>query len=432
MMKSTKNMFYVSVLLVSLLETQNTVNGGPAPQYFISTPQNTTVTAGHRAMLSCSVGNIFGTCQWTKDGLSVDGVSRYQLSSGRNGLCDLTIEPVLPIDEGVYQCQVSGGHGVAPISSAPVSLIVNREPGQPCIVQAMENGVMEMKEGEEVELQCESQGGRPPAEIQWWDGEGRRIVSDVTEHVRRMEDKKAFKTISTLKLVPQHHISVRCTVSNEAFQEDKSSQILEVRFKGQIALENMYLSEGESFIIDCNSDESQAMSYKWFINDKELFSENSKTLQIEHFVSAYDKSIVKCMGEGKMGEMEVFKLVKLNLDSSRDNYIKTKEPFVLPSQIFLKNNDTKIKRKHFNARKTIFTCIAEEENSEQPNYVWMNGQLEGKAVAEDDENRKFNCEVVPRGYNKLKKMAQKTKFLSKTFKKFRRSFNRIVTTMEIA
>ena len=53
-----------------------------------------------------------------------------------------------------------------------------------------------------LKLQYESQGGRPPAEIQWWDGEGRRIVSDVTEHVKRMEDTKMFKTVSTLRFTP--------------------------------------------------------------------------------------------------------------------------------------------------------------------------------------------------------------------------------------
>ena len=430
MMKSTTNMFYVTVLIVSLLETQNTVNGGPAPQYFISTPQNTTVTAGHRAMLSCSVGNIFGTCQWTKDGLSVDGVSRYQLGADRNGLCDLTIDPVLPIDEGVYQCQVSGGHGVAAISSAPVSLSVNSEPGQPYIVQAMEDGVMEVKEGEEVELQCESQGGRPPAEIQWWDGEGRKIVSDVTEHIRRMQDRKTFKTVSILKFAPKQPISVRCTVSNEAFQEDKHSEILEIKFKGQVEIESKYLSEGESFHIDCNTNESQNINYKWFINNKEIFSEISKTLQIEHFVSAYDKSIVKCVGEGKLGEMEVFKLVRLNLDSSHD--INLKETMVLPSRPVKKYKIHQPRResKHINVKKTIFTCIADEETSEQPTYIWMKGKVEDRVIGEDDENRKFNCEVIQKGYKKLNQMTQNMKYISRTFKKFRRSFNQLVTAVE--
>ena len=48
---------------------------------------------------------------------------------------DLT-QPVLPLDEGVYRCQVGGAGGVAPVQSAPASLTVNCEPGRPYIVQA--------------------------------------------------------------------------------------------------------------------------------------------------------------------------------------------------------------------------------------------------------------------------------------------------------
>ena len=55
-----------------------------------------------------------------------------------------------------------------------------------------------------MDLKCQSQGGRPPAEIQWWDGEGRRIVSDVTEHIMRMGDRKTFKTKSNLKIIPKN------------------------------------------------------------------------------------------------------------------------------------------------------------------------------------------------------------------------------------
>ena len=34
--------------------------------------------------------------------------------------------------------------------------------------------------GQEVELHCQSQGGKPPAEIQWWDTKtGERIVADM-------------------------------------------------------------------------------------------------------------------------------------------------------------------------------------------------------------------------------------------------------------
>merc|ERR1712013_381073 len=92
-------------------------------------------------------------------------------------------------------CDIILTHG-SPLNSEIMD--INSEPGKPYIMQAMEEEMMEVQEGEEVELQCESQGGRPPAEIQWWDGVGRRIVSDVTEHVKRMEDTKMFKTVSTV------------------------------------------------------------------------------------------------------------------------------------------------------------------------------------------------------------------------------------------
>merc|ERR1712013_483053 len=65
---------------------------------------------------------------------NLGGYSRYLMPGQRQDICDLSIDPVLPIDEGLYQCQVSGGHGVPPIASSPVSLSVNSEPGKPYIM----------------------------------------------------------------------------------------------------------------------------------------------------------------------------------------------------------------------------------------------------------------------------------------------------------
>ena len=50
--------------------------------------------------------------QWTRDGFglgvktSLPGFPRYTMSeAGDPGDCDLIIDPVLPADEAVYQCQ---------------------------------------------------------------------------------------------------------------------------------------------------------------------------------------------------------------------------------------------------------------------------------------------------------------------------------------
>jgi hypothetical protein len=286
----------------------------------------------------------------------------------------------------------------------------------------MEDGVMEVKEGEEVELQCESQGGRPPAEIQWWDWEGRRIVSHVTEHVRRMEDRKTFKIVSTLMFVPKHPISVKCTVSNDAFPVMKESDILEIEFKAAPELELKTVLEGESFLIECNSHRSSFSSYKWFINENEIVSENSKTLRIDNFVAAYDSSVIKCEGVDKLGNLTLLTKTKLQLGSAN-------EPLVLASGKVkgIKKTERKSKSDKNSKGKTIFTCIAEENISVEPSYVWIKGKLVKSVVAENEENRQIKCKVVPSGYTKLNKMNQEMKDISKMFKKLSRSLNQILT-----
>ena len=49
------------------------------------------------------------------------------------------------------------------------------------MLQAREGGAgVEVGAGQGVELHCHSQGGRPPAEIHWWDSDtGSRLVADM-------------------------------------------------------------------------------------------------------------------------------------------------------------------------------------------------------------------------------------------------------------
>ena len=59
-----------------------------------------------------------GDCQWTRDGFAL-GTDKTlpELPRYRMETCDLVIDPVLPLDEGLYQCQVGGARGVAPVAS---------------------------------------------------------------------------------------------------------------------------------------------------------------------------------------------------------------------------------------------------------------------------------------------------------------------------
>ena len=74
--------------------------------------------------------------------------------------------------------QVGGGGGG--VRSEEATLSVNCQPGQPYIVEAQEGDTLLLEQGEEVELHCQSQGGKPPAEIHWWDGAGNRISAGMS------------------------------------------------------------------------------------------------------------------------------------------------------------------------------------------------------------------------------------------------------------
>merc|ERR1712013_318791 len=268
-------MYKTMIVLFTLLHTRNSAIIGSPNQYFISTPANLTVNSGSHARLSCRVGNLKGTCEWTRDGFSLGtdrnlgGYSRYLMPGQRQDICDLSIDPVLPIDEGLYQCQVSGGHGVPPIASSPVSLSVNSEPGKPYI-------------------------------IQWWDGEGRRIVSDVTEHVKRMEDTKMFKTVSTVIIKSSEYSLIKCSARNEVFPAGRMSDAVQIGTVNHqpVVVHIKQVEEGDSVKIVCQGRENSRFSrFKWFINDVEIFDEDQNILELQKFTKSFDNSRIRCFTE---------------------------------------------------------------------------------------------------------------------------------------
>jgi len=427
-------MYKVMTVLFTLIHTRNSAIIGSLHQYFISTPANMTVNSGSHARLSCRVGNLVGTCEWTRDGFSLGtdrnlgGYPRYLMPGQRQDICDLSIDPVLPIDEGLYQCQVSGGHGVPPIASSPVSLSVNSEPGKPYIMQAMEEEMMEVQEGEEVKLQCESQGGRPPAEIQWWDGEGRRIVSDVTEHVRKMEDTNMFKTVSTLRFTPSMGQHVKCSAHNDAFPVIRKSHPLWILIKGQPNEEEIELGEGDSVIVNCfDKGIKDDMIFKWFINDIEIPDESNNALEIEKFSKSYDKTRVKCSVKDSNGDDESVRIVKL---------VHKPNQKIEPRALHKTDNGEQRSKTNNqiigdNKKKSLFTCIVEESEEAKPKYVWIDGKLRNVITDENgdtaDHNKKYKCKVIPQGNKKINRMSTDMKKISKTMRKFSKTLVQMIS-----
>jgi len=264
---------------------------------------------------------------------------------------------------------------------------------------------------------------------------GRRIVSDVTEHVMRMDDRKTFKTVSTLRFKPAAGQKVKCSAHNDAFPTGKVSDYLEIAIKGKPKVEVKSLEDGDSVKIFCHNNKPlENKKFKWFINDVEIFDETKDYLEIQQFSKSYDKSRVKCSVKDENNVDQVVREVELAYKQN------SRQPKAVPKSfkdIMNEQPVTKKTKKVSNSEgiKTgkMFTCIMEEDNAVEPKYVWMEGKLQkspDETVMATSKNGKYKCKVLPRGVKKINKVSKDLKKISKTFKKMSRILTGITSPME--
>ena len=92
-----------------------------------------------------------------------------------------------------------------------------------------------------------------------------------------MEDRKTWLTVSILKFTPQAPMTVHCTVSNDAFPSPKTSEPLEITFKGFIKPKQISFYKNKALELVCNENETRNEKYKWILNGKELKGETENT-----------------------------------------------------------------------------------------------------------------------------------------------------------
>merc|ERR1712088_21120 len=176
--------------------------------------QSLTGTAGQAVSLPCGSDN---GCTWRKDGEELSLDERSDQARFSIGSCALTIEPLLPGDEGKYEC--NNGQ-----SRHHLNVLV--EAGVPYIEEGRQSMVHDVQEGRQVELHCVSQGGRPAAEIEWRrDGQPVNELDRIFEEVTRAGD--GWRTRSTFTFRPLVATNVTCSASNEAVVEPRVSSELE-------------------------------------------------------------------------------------------------------------------------------------------------------------------------------------------------------------
>ncbi|TRY67516.1 hypothetical protein TCAL_05884 [Tigriopus californicus] len=290
----------VNVLLVVLhfllVPVQSNELG--ARQSFLREPSDQVAKVGEHVTLPCRVVSKQGVLQWTRDdfGLGSDrlleGFKRYIMSgSDEEGDFTLDINPVSLEDDARFQCQVGAAEGVKPIRSRYASLTVLVPPDPPLIFPTGES--YKTVAGKEVELRCESHGGKPASEVRLMvhyppkvslrtnrdellEGDSVRFYCDVEANPIQVSFAwfvagKAVAGQSSQELIMDsvdrrlHNSLVRCEATNPIGRTDQTA-ILNVSYSPVFLNrpENVAGSPGERVSLRCRVDSNPPPTYSWY------------------------------------------------------------------------------------------------------------------------------------------------------------------------
>nr|XP_034837509.1 nephrin [Maniola hyperantus] len=222
-------------IAVAIFCALSSVSGGQQ-QYFRVAPRSLRVQEGSEAVLECAVANLGGQVQWAKDGFAlgyssvIPGYPRYTMfGERRHGIYNLRIVNVTLEDDAEYQCQV----GPAPkhkVIRANASLTVISPPNAVEVVNHPHNSKLEMKEGEDVVLECQVKNAKPAAKIVWYRGNQEMKGDKVSnEEIKEVEGPTGnpkstrYTTISRVHFkatADDDYADFTCEARHEALQRD--------------------------------------------------------------------------------------------------------------------------------------------------------------------------------------------------------------------
>ncbi|OXA59029.1 irregular chiasm C-roughest protein isoform X2 [Folsomia candida] len=312
----TMPLFLVFLVMIEL--SLATPAFGMAQQHFRRTPDNQTATVGDMVTLACSVINKSGVLQWTRDGFGLGternlvGYERYRMQgSEEEGDYTLVIDEVTLEDDAIFQCQVGPGppdSGVRELRSADAKLTIDVPTGSPQILQG---DFLQTTEDREIQLECISRAGKPPAEITWIDGSGQEIKTGVEPIKEPLDDGKRFNSRSILKFQPKkehHNKTFTCQAHNRPAKEVMSVSIrLEVKYapKVTVKIQSPKTFEHDTVRVSCKADANPPdMIFRWFRNDQVIAGDHGTLLVLHNVSRKLDDSIIKCEVQNSVGKSE--------------------------------------------------------------------------------------------------------------------------------
>ncbi|XP_022251226.1 irregular chiasm C-roughest protein-like isoform X2 [Limulus polyphemus] len=314
-------------LLVHLVCTQMALSQGSPldviQQSFAIEPADRTAIQGDTIVLPCRVLHKKGTLQWTRDGFglgserSLAGFPRYTMvGSDEEGDFSLQITNVNLEDDAIFQCQVGASDGIKGIRSRSAAFTVYVPPEPPRIVQS---DFLETTAGMTVELTCESNGGKPPAELAWLDGDGNVVTQDIHLTTHLLGDKKRANAALKWTFKPRREHDEKtfsCRSENPAIKQPMVATIkLAVKYPPEVTLtaNRKKISEFDDVEFTCDAVANpKDVKYKWYRNDELIPEHHVTTLFLNKVTRQLNGQTISCEVGNKIGTTK--STYSLNID----------------------------------------------------------------------------------------------------------------------
>jgi plastocyanin len=206
------------------------------------------------------------------------------------------------------------------------------------------------------------------------------------------EERKTFKTISTLRFTAKADAAITCSSFNEDFPTPRTSTPLHIKVKYRPKVEMKFsqekLKEGDNLKVECLMKAyPEKVTYKWFVDDIQENGISGNKFKMNKLTRMHHKSNIKCLVENQVGKSEVVK--SLNIEFGPKMIIQ-------PSSVNAKIGD-----------KVTFNCKAVA--NPEPTYVWVKGTSSSSpevvgagehltVVASDEAETDYICKVVSLGF----------------------------------
>ncbi|KAI1286001.1 Irregular chiasm C-roughest protein [Halotydeus destructor] len=282
-------------------------------QQFAIQPTDRTAIVGDTIILPCRVVNRVGTLQWTKDGFGLGngrdlvGFPRYAMTGNdEEGDYSLQITNVQLEDDAIFQCQVGPTEGTKGIRSQNAVVTVYVPPEPPKI---SEGSSLTTTAGQSVELTCLSEAGKPAAQLDWLDGDGKEITSGIEKTSQLISDGKRANSMAKLAfVVGREHDgkSFTCRSENQAMKRPHKVYIsMKVKYPPdvQLTIDQAHVAEGEDIRLTCTATANpvDGMVYKWYKNDEVVAGTEDTVLVLAKVTKELNGAVIGCQVTNSVG-----------------------------------------------------------------------------------------------------------------------------------